>query len=82
MWPAAVVEYADNELVMSALGGCLAYLEMCQIAKQIFSQQSFSKYDPIRFKGDTMIVDSRGLATLEVLRSCSFYGLVGMIVLF
>jgi xanthine dehydrogenase iron-sulfur cluster and FAD-binding subunit A len=71
-----VVEFAENDLVMSALGGCVGYLDICQIAKQVISQKSFTKYDPINTNSTTMVIDSRGLATLEIFRTPFFFTLL------
>ncbi|KAI5808526.1 DNA mismatch repair protein msh6 [Peziza echinospora] len=71
-WPTILKESEEKELVMSALGGLISYLQHLQIDKDIVSMANFTWYDPIR-KATSLVLDGQTLKNLEIF-SNSFDG--------
>ncbi len=63
-----LVEYQENDLVMSAFGGMWAYLRELKLDDSIFTLANFKKYDPT-VDAKTMILDGQTLANLEILKN-------------
>eukprot|EP01122_Echinamoeba_exundans_P011099 TRINITY_DN4299_c0_g1_i2.p1 TRINITY_DN4299_c0_g1~~TRINITY_DN4299_c0_g1_i2.p1 ORF type:complete len:1136 (-),score=256.23 TRINITY_DN4299_c0_g1_i2:4242-7649(-) len=73
-WPAALKFYAEDDLVMSALGGCAAYLHSAQLDQGLISMRNFQIYDAQAVmrddsKIDHLILDGKALSNLEILEN-------------
>lgn len=64
-WPEVLVNSQDKELVLSALGGLLSYLQHLKIDKDLVSIGNFVWYDPIR-KATSLVLDGQTLKNLEI----------------
>lgn len=64
-WPQILVDSQDKELVFSALGGLLNYLQHLKVDKDLVSIGNFTWYDPIR-KATSLVLDGQTLKNLEV----------------
>lgn len=64
-WPTALKEARDNEVVMSAFGALVQYLQTLQIERELLTLKNISWYDPIK-NASTLILDGKSLLNLEV----------------
>lgn len=64
-WPKVLAESQEKELVLSALGGLLSYLQHLKVDRELVSIGNFSWYDPIR-KTTSLVLDGQTLQNLEV----------------
>jgi DNA mismatch repair protein MSH6 len=65
VWPKALEESKDKELLISALGALIQYLQTLKIDKELLSLGNFSWYDPIR-KSTSLVLDGQSLINLEI----------------
>ena len=65
VWPEALKEVRDNELLMSSLGALIYYLRMLKIDRELLTLGNFTWYDPIR-KATSLVLDGQTLINLEV----------------
>lgn len=65
MWPEALQELKDDDLVMSAVGGLTSYLRFLKLEGPLLSQGSFEIYKPIQ-KNSTLVLDGQTLTNLEL----------------
>lgn len=65
VWPQALKEARNKNLLMSALGALIQYLRMLKIERNLLSQGNFHWYNPIH-KNGTLILDGQTLINLEV----------------
>ncbi|ROV99650.1 hypothetical protein VSDG_03104 [Cytospora chrysosperma] len=65
VWPEALKEARNKNLLMSALGALIQYLRMLKIERNLLSQGNFHWYSPIH-KNGTLILDGQTLINLEV----------------
>ena len=64
-WPKALLEAREKELVMSAFGALVQYLQTLQIERELLTLKNISWYDPIK-SAKTLILDGKSLLNLEV----------------
>ena len=64
-WPKALLKARENDLVMSAFGALMQYLQTLQIERELMTLKNVSWYDPIR-SASTLILDGKSLLNLEV----------------
>ncbi|KAH0610345.1 uncharacterized protein H6S33_011872 [Morchella sextelata] len=64
-WPEALRDSKDKELVMSAFGALLCYLQKLHIDQELISIGNFRWYDPIR-KATSLVLDGQTLLNLEI----------------
>ncbi|GFP59908.1 hypothetical protein ACSS6W_005131 [Trichoderma asperelloides] len=65
VWPEALQELKDDDLVMSAVGGLTSYLRFLKLEGPLLSQGSFEIYKPIQ-KNSTLVLDGQTLTNLEL----------------
>lgn len=65
VWPQALLELKDDDLVMSAVGGLTSYLRFLKLEGPLLSQGSFEIYKPIQ-KNSTLVLDGQTLTNLEL----------------
>ncbi|EGR48449.1 DNA repair protein [Trichoderma reesei QM6a] len=65
VWPEALQELKDNDLVMSAIGGLVSYLRFLKLEAPLLSQGNFEVYKPIQ-KNGTLVLDGQTLTNLEL----------------
>lgn len=65
LWPGALREAKDKELVMSSFGALVQYLKTLKIEQELVTLGNFSWYDPIR-KASSLVLDGKTLINLEV----------------
>ncbi|KAG9258396.1 DNA mismatch repair protein msh6 [Emericellopsis atlantica] len=65
VWPEALQEHKDEELVMSAVGALISYLKFLKVERPLLTQGSFERYNPIQ-KNGTLILDGQTLVNLEL----------------
>ncbi|KAL6876927.1 DNA repair protein [Trichoderma novae-zelandiae] len=65
IWPEALQELKDNDLVMSAIGGLVSYLRFLKLEAPLLSQGNFEVYKPIQ-KNGTLVLDGQTLTNLEL----------------
>ncbi|KAI1124085.1 DNA mismatch repair protein msh6 [Nemania abortiva] len=65
VWPAALAEAKEKDLLMSALGALVQYLRVLKIERNLLSQRHFTWYNPIH-KNGTLVLDGQTLINLEV----------------
>ncbi|PNP46094.1 hypothetical protein TGAMA5MH_02129 [Trichoderma gamsii] len=65
VWPEALQELKDDDLVMSAVGGLTSYLRFLKLEGPLLSQGSFEVYKPIQ-KNSTLVLDGQTLTNLEL----------------
>lgn len=70
IWPETLQQYKDDDLVMSAVGGLVYYLQFLKIERPLLSQGSFDPYSPIQ-KNGTLILDGQTLINLELFTNTS-----------
>ncbi|DAA75855.1 TPA_exp: Uncharacterized protein A8136_1226 [Trichophyton benhamiae CBS 112371] len=64
-WPQALQDARDKDLVMSAFGALLQYLEMLKIGRDLITIGNFTWYDPIK-KASSLVLDGQTLINLEI----------------
>ena len=64
-WPKALLEAREKELVMSAFGALMQYLQTLQIERELLTLKNISWYDPIK-NASTLVLDGKSLLNLEV----------------
>lgn len=64
-WPKSLLEARENELVMSAFGALVQYLQTLQIERELLTLKNISWYDPIK-SASTLILDGKSLLNLEI----------------
>lgn len=64
-WPKTLLEAREKELVMSAFGALVQYLQTLQIERELLTLKNISWYDPIK-SASTLILDGKSLLNLEV----------------
>lgn len=65
VWPEALQQHKDDDLVISAMGALLSYLKFLKIEGPLMSQGSFETYNPIQ-KNGTLVLDGQTLVNLEL----------------
>lgn len=65
IWPEALQELKDDDLVMSAIGGLVSYLRFLKLEGPLLSQGNFEIYNPIQ-KNSTLVLDGQTLTNLEL----------------
>ncbi|EHK19322.1 uncharacterized protein TRIVIDRAFT_81241 [Trichoderma virens Gv29-8] len=65
IWPEALKELKDDDLVMSAIGGLVSYLRFLKLEGPLLSQGNFEVYNPIQ-KNSTLVLDGQTLTNLEL----------------
>ncbi|KAH8816378.1 muts domain V-domain-containing protein [Xylogone sp. PMI_703] len=65
VWPEALENARQKDLIMSALGALIQYLRTLKIERELLTQGNFSWYDPIQ-KATTLVLDGQTLINLEV----------------
>ena len=65
LWPGALQEARDKDLVMSAFGALLQYLRALKIEQELVTLGNFAWYDPIR-KASSLVLDGKTLINLEI----------------
>ena len=65
VWPEALQQSRDKDLLMSALGGLTHYLRVLKLEQNLLSQGNFQFYNPIHRNG-TLILDGQSLINLEI----------------
>ncbi|RFU76982.1 dna mismatch repair msh6 [Trichoderma arundinaceum] len=65
IWPEALQELKDDDLVMSAIGGLVSYLRFLKLEGPLLSQGNFEVYKPIQ-KNSTLVLDGQTLTNLEL----------------
>jgi DNA mismatch repair protein MSH6 len=64
-WPTVLAEAREKDLVMSAFGALLQYLQVLKIEGDIVTLGNFAWYDPIR-KSSSLVLDGQSLINLEI----------------
>lgn len=72
LWPGALGEARDKDLVMSSFGALVQYLKTLKIEQELVTLGNFSWYDPIR-KASSLVLDGKTLINLEIFNN-SFDG--------
>ncbi|KAK2608567.1 DNA mismatch repair protein msh6 [Conoideocrella luteorostrata] len=70
IWPQALQQHQDDDLVMSAVGALVSYLKFLQLERPLLSQRHFETYSPIQ-KNGTLILDGQTLMNLELFSNSS-----------
>ena len=65
VWPRVLEDAKDKEVLMSAFGALVHYLEMLKLDKSLISQGNFQWYTPIHHNG-TLVLDGQTLINLEI----------------
>ncbi|KAL9090621.1 MAG: hypothetical protein Q9159_001868 [Coniocarpon cinnabarinum] len=65
LWPKALEQAKDNDLIMSAFGALVQYLRVLKIERDLISLGNITWYDPIK-RGSTLVLDGQSLINLEV----------------
>lgn len=65
VWPKALQQLRDDDIVMSATGALVSYLRFLKLEKPLLSQGNFEAYNPIQ-KNGTLVLDGQTLINLEV----------------
>lgn len=65
IWPNALQQARENELVMSAYGALIQYLRVLKIDRDTVSLGNVTWYDPIK-RGSTLVLDGQSLINLEI----------------
>jgi DNA mismatch repair protein MSH6 len=65
VWPEVLEQNKDKELLISALGALIQYLQTLKIDKELLSLGNFAWYDPIR-KATSLVLDGQSLINLEI----------------
>ncbi|EEQ32901.1 DNA mismatch repair protein msh6 [Microsporum canis CBS 113480] len=64
-WPHVLRDAQDKDLVMSAFGALLQYLQMLKIGRDLVTIGNFTWYDPIK-KASSLVLDGQTLINLEI----------------
>ncbi|KAF3483954.1 DNA mismatch repair protein msh6 [Arthroderma uncinatum] len=64
-WPQVLRDARDKDLVMSAFGALLQYLQMLKIGRDLITIGNFTWYDPIK-KASSLVLDGQTLINLEI----------------
>lgn len=64
-WPTALQESKEKELLMSAFGALVQYLQKLMIDRELISLGNISWYDPIR-RATSLVLDGQSLINLEI----------------
>lgn len=64
-WPKTLLQARENDLVMSAFGALVQYLQTLQIERDLLTLKNISWYDPIK-SASTLILDGKSLLNLEI----------------
>jgi DNA mismatch repair protein MSH6 len=64
-WPTVLTEAREKDLVMSAFGALLQYLQVLKIERDLVTLGNFAWYDPIR-KSSSLVLDGQSLINLEI----------------
>ena len=64
-WPKTLLKARENELVMSAFGALVQYLQTLQIERELLTLKNITWYDPIK-SASTLILDGKSLLNLEI----------------
>lgn len=65
VWPEALQQFRDDDVVMSAIGALVSYLRFLKLERPLLSQGNFERYNPIQ-KNGTLVLDGQTLINLEV----------------
>ncbi|KAI8659214.1 DNA mismatch repair protein [Fusarium sp. Ph1] len=65
VWPEALQQFRDDDIVMSAVGALVSYLRFLKLERPLLSQGNFERYNPIQ-KNGTLVLDGQTLINLEV----------------
>ncbi|RSL50001.1 hypothetical protein CEP54_012154 [Fusarium duplospermum] len=65
VWPEALQQFRDDDIVMSAVGALISYLRFLKLERPLLSQGNFERYNPIQ-KNGTLVLDGQTLINLEV----------------
>ncbi|ORY57769.1 muts domain V-domain-containing protein [Pseudomassariella vexata] len=65
VWPDALAEAKDKDMLMSAVGALVQYLRVLKIERNLLSQGNFTWFNPIHKYG-TLILDGQTLINLEI----------------
>ncbi|CAM1508588.1 Fc.00g054360.m01.CDS01 [Cosmosporella sp. VM-42] len=76
VWPEALQQCKDDDLVMSAVGALVQYLRFLKLERPLLSQGNFETYSPIQ-KNGTLVLDGQTLINLEVFNNTSNGGSEG-----
>lgn len=64
-WPEELKSVKSKDLVMSAFGALLCYLQSLKIDRELVTMKNFRIYDPIK-KATSLILDGKTLVNLEI----------------
>jgi DNA mismatch repair protein MSH6 len=64
-WPSVLREAKSKDLVFSAMGGLIWYLNLLKIERDLITCGNFTWYDPIR-KASSLVLDGQSLINLEI----------------
>jgi DNA mismatch repair protein MSH6 len=64
-WPSVLHEAKAKDLVFSAMGGLVWYLNLLKIERDLITCGNFTWYDPIR-KASSLVLDGQSLINLEI----------------
>ncbi|KAF7553926.1 hypothetical protein G7Z17_g3292 [Cylindrodendrum hubeiense] len=65
VWPEALQQHKDDDIIMSATGALVQYLRFLKLERPLLSQGNFEAYSPIQHNG-TLVLDGQTLINLEV----------------
>lgn len=65
VWPEALKQARDKELVMSAFGALVQYLRVLKLDRDLITIGNFSWYDPIK-KASSLVLDGQTLINMEI----------------
>ncbi|KAK7424011.1 DNA mismatch repair protein msh6 [Neonectria magnoliae] len=65
VWPEALQQHKDDDLVMSATGALVSYLRFLKLERPLLSQGNFETYNPIQNNG-ILVLDGQTLINLEI----------------
>eukprot|EP00667_Euglena_gracilis_P003316 EG_transcript_3322 len=67
--PDALTRFWEDDLVMSALGGCVCYLRRLKLDEELLAMRQMAEYNSAASVGRHMVLDGPTLANLEVLEN-------------
>ncbi|KPM44629.1 DNA mismatch repair protein msh6 [Neonectria ditissima] len=65
VWPEALQQHKDDDLLMSATGALVSYLRFLKLERPLLSQGNFETYNPIQNNG-ILVLDGQTLINLEI----------------
>ncbi|KAI5458256.1 DNA mismatch repair protein msh6 [Mariannaea sp. PMI_226] len=65
VWPEALRQVKDDDVLMSAVGALVSYLRFLKLERPLLSQGNFETYNPIQ-KNGTLVLDGQTLINLEI----------------